>query len=165
MSTQTGFNVNRETLFESELRFSNVIIMDLVTSEETAPQSLKDALYDIDEIKPALDEMGVKGVEDYDDTSELIYLIANEMNVCGVLAQVETPLPNDFMTKLNSDELDRHSYGYSWGRYTSTWIYAKDIQSLTEKAEKWRANVIDEAYNAACEQKSQSADNQQKGEE
>lgn len=165
MSTQNGFNVNREALFESELRFSDVVIMDLVTSEETAPQSLKDALYDIDEIKPALDEMGVKGVEDYNDTSELIYLIANEMNVCGVLAQVDTPLPNNFMTKLNSDELDRHSYSYSWGRYSSTWIYAKDIPSLTEKAEKWRANVIDEAYNAACEQKSQSADNQQKGEE
>lgn len=164
MSTQNGFNVNREALFESELRFSDVVIMDLVTSEETAPQSLKDALYDIDEIKPALDEMGVKGVEDYNDTSELIYLIANEMNVCGVLAQVDTPLPNNFMPKPNSDELDRHSYSYSWGRYSSTWIYAKDIPLLTEKAEKWRANVIDEAYNAACEQKSQSADNQQKGE-
>lgn len=67
-----------------------------------------------------------------------VYELAEALvEVEGFLIQASTPV---------KDFHDRNSFVYSWGRYTTEWLYAEDFQSIPRVILEWVAQWDAEQY-------------------
>ena len=63
--------------------------------------------------------------------------IAYHLQACGksgYLVRFATPIPRDITTS---------SFRFSWGMYTTQWIYSETIQDACNKAIEWRRGYIE----------------------
>lgn len=150
------FSVDREQLCESELRFSETYCLDLIIGSVQAPNGLKDAFYEHEDRLAILRSMGVS----LDDATkipddELVDILTCDYEIGGFLVKVETPVPTRFCEE--EGELSRHSFSYSWGMYTSTWLYhPSSMTEILAAAEAWREKVLDDEYALACKKRDEA---------
>lgn len=66
----------------------------------------------------------------------------------GFLVQFATPIPDRFY---------EDGFTFSWGRYSTHWIYDESFKTACEKALKWQKEFIEQRRMKALEEKKQSS--------
>lgn len=66
----------------------------------------------------------------------------------GFLVQFATPMPDRFY---------EDGFSFSWGWYTTHWIYDESFETACEKALKWQEEFIERRRAKALEEKKQSS--------
>ena len=121
-----------QLLFDNNVRFDMLMWLPATVGDESAyPQCFEDFCDSIPDTAshplfaelPELAKFAEQ--EDEIDKAEAAYLLSRRT---GFLAQFATPV----MSWPRSD-----MFSYSWGHYWTHWVYADDLDSLTEKAIAW----------------------------
>jgi hypothetical protein len=91
------------------------------------------ALPDLDEdvsIVEFLAAFGIQAAFVTMETDEFVEYVIDK-NLTGLLVNVATPVREYFEGE------DSNSYSFSWGHYSTEWLYGEDLAALLPKIEAW----------------------------
>lgn len=116
--------------FDSSLRVEKVIHLGTMCMDDIWPTAAMDAFEDdAEEVWEALGSLA----PDEASTEEWGEALRC-MRKLGFLVQFATPMPRDFS--------DDGGYSFSWGHYTTQWIYDDSFESACARALKWQEEFI-----------------------
>lgn len=116
--------------FDSSIRVEKVIHIGTMCMDSAWPDIARKAFeYDPTDVWAALG-LQEPEIEDSDEWGEVL----REGRKLGYLIQFATPIPDDFYDG---------GYSFSWGWYTTHWIYDDSFESACAKALKWQDEFIE----------------------
>ena len=128
--------------FERAIRVEKVIHIGTMCMDDAWPDIAAEAFEDEEGVWAAL------GIEKPDDVSTEAWSEALQ-DACklGFLVQFATPVPEGFY---------EGGYSFSWGCYSTQWIYGESFESACNKAKKWQAEFIKKRHAKEMEEQKQS---------
>ena len=127
MSLQTS-------MAELNVRPAAIIHLATMLSDCEAPPEILLESFD-DDFDVVLEALGLGEESHQDFDAYLLYDALSAVGKLEWLVKFEAPIPTAFY----GADMD-----YSWGFYTSTWIYGDTYNSCCQKALKWRNKFIEE---------------------
>lgn len=132
-------NEIREAFFDNAIRAEVVLHLGTQCWDNSAwPEAAKEAFeYDQESVWKAI------GIEPPADGEEETWAIEEHLRnhkIFGFLVKFATPIP---------DDIALNSYSFSWGYYTTEWIYADTYKAACEKAVTWQAEYLAQLRAAA----------------
>ena len=123
-------------LTDSTVRIHSLYWLAACNDGETLPEQIVEEFAEDDCWCEAFSEDLPGGIESEAELADLLF----DRRLFGFLAKVETPFPISASSHT--------SFTFSWGMFTSTWVYSETLEELAQKAtewaEGWRAKKIDE---------------------
>ncbi|PHS64371.1 MAG: hypothetical protein COB09_08330 [Thalassobium sp.] len=128
--------------FDNSIRAELIVnIPSMLSDEDSPPDIIADNVYD--DLDRTCAAMGIKppSIHDIDDLGFWFSDLARRKGFNGFLVQFATPIP----TNIRQDG----GFSFSWGYYTTQWIYGDTYEEACAKAVEWAAGFVSEKRAAA----------------
>lgn len=130
--------VIQRAMFDNNIRTEVVLHLGTMCLHDAFPDAAKEAFEDdADEVREALAWPG-KLPEDFD--AEEIADLLRRAKKQGFLVKFATPAPVDFTET---------GHSFSWGYYSTKWIYAEDFEEACRGALAWAEKYVADRRAAA----------------
>ena len=114
--------------FNQSIRIEQIIHIGTMCMDDAWPEIAKEA-FEREEVWVAI------GIEEPDDVSTEAWGEAiRDACKLGFLVQFATPVPENFYER---------GYSFSWGWYSTKWIYDESFESACKKAMEWRDEFVE----------------------
>lgn len=127
------------SMFDTNVRVERIINLSaMMWPADAFSSDIKDTIEsDFEEI---LEVLNIRESIDPDASHDDINEVLIEKNIGGWLVQFATPVPN-------FDNGISKGYSFSWGMYTTWWMYGEDFDVLCTSAVEWRNEYIAKCRN------------------
>lgn len=122
-----------ETFFDVSIRAELIIHIGTQLLDGCTSDAVEEAFND--DWSQIWEALGCRPTEDGEsDMEDVSYYLRNQVEKQGYLVKFATPVPHRFT---------EHGYAFSWGYYTSSWIYAETYEEACQKAIEWQAEYVE----------------------
>ena len=120
-------------MFDASVRAEEIIhLPTMAWDEEALADCFKDAIDD--DPGQILKVVGLDHIDEDEELYEICEALRDERKA-GWLVKFATPVPTAFH--------ESGGYSFSWGYYTSKWMYGDDYEALCREALQWQADFVE----------------------